>query len=66
MIKTITFKETLLEVRGAHIKGDYGDSLTPPTKSYFEIYEIKTEGIDVTNLLEDYVEEIETLILKKL
>lgn len=62
----IKYKGVYLQVFGNYVPYDAGDYYTPPSGGYFEIEKIMLEDTDVTELLEDYIEEIEGLVMDKI
>lgn len=61
----IKYKGVYLQVFGHYEPYDAGDYYQPPSGGYFEIEKIMLEDTDVTELLEDYIEEIEILVMDK-
>lgn len=66
MIKQVKFKNVYLEVHGHYEPYDAGDWDNPPSGGYFELEKIMLEDTDVTELLEDYIEEIEVLVMNEI
>jgi len=62
--RVIFFKGTDLEVSGNYYRGFLGSYEDPPEPPELEIVEITIGGVDVTELLEDYLEEIKIKILE--
>ncbi len=62
--REIVFKGTTLEVEGHYYKGRFGIYEDPPEQPEFEIFKITVDGVEVTELLEDYLEEIELKVLE--
>ena len=59
----ITFKNTELDVTGTFYKGSFGTWEEPPTVHKFEIDRIDCQGLDLTELLQDNINEIENLVI---
>jgi len=59
----IKYKGVYLEVHGYYEPYDAGDYYTPPYGGYFEIEKIMLEATDITELLENDIEEIEEKVL---
>lgn len=66
MTTQIKYKGVYLEVHGKYEPHDPGDWDTPPSGGYFKIEKIMIEDTDVTNLLENDIEEIEVLLIKQI
>ena len=62
----ITFKNTELDVTGTFYKGGFGTWEEAPTAHQFEIDTIDCQGLDLTELLDDYINEIENLVIDSL
>ena len=62
----ITFKKTELDVTGTFYKGGFGTLEEPPTPHQFEIDRIDCQGLDLTELLDDYINEIQNLVIDSL
>lgn len=58
----ITFRNVELEVKGKFIPYAPATYLHPAEGGYFEVYSIHYEGKDITDEMEQYIEEIEILI----
>lgn len=63
MVKEVKYKGVYLKVHGHYEPYDAGDWDNPPSGGWFEIEKIMLEDTDVTELLEDYIEEIEEKVL---
>ena len=63
MVKEITYKGVYLSVHGYYEPYDAGDSETPPSGGYFELEKIMLNNTDITELLENNIEEIEEKVL---
>lgn len=66
MTREIKYKGVYLQVIGHYEPYDAGDYYQPPYGGYFEIEKIMLEDTDITELLEDYIEEIEGLVMDKI
>lgn len=66
MEQQIKYKGVYLTVIGHYEPYDSGDYLQPPSGGYFETEKIMIEDTDVTELLEEYIEEIEVLVTNKI
>ena len=62
----IKYKGVYLIVIGHYEPYDASDYYQPPSGGYFEAEKIILEDTDVTELLEDYIEEIEGLVMNKI
>lgn len=60
-IVEIEFNDCKLVVEGTFIPQEHGDYDTPGTPSEFEIETVFYEGIEVTRLMEDRIEELADL-----
>lgn len=63
MVKEIKYKGVYLEVYGYYESYDPGDLETPPSGGYFELEKIMLDKTDITELLENNIEEIEEKVL---
>ncbi|CAB4152975.1 hypothetical protein UFOVP606_36 [uncultured Caudovirales phage] len=65
---TIKFKDAILTVAGWHTKGKISSNHLEEndTHASFDITEIEFNGVEVSNLLEDYYDEIESACIQKL
>jgi hypothetical protein len=59
----ITFKNTELDVTGTFYKGSFGAWGEAPTAHQFDIDRIDCQGLDLTELLDDNINEIENLVI---
>lgn len=66
MEQQIKYKGVYLTVIGDYEPYDAGDYLQPPSGGYFEVEKIMIEDTDVTELLEEHIEEIEVLVTNKI
>lgn len=66
MEQEIKYKGVYLQVIGHYEPYDSGDYYHPPSGGYFETEKIMLEDTDVTELLEDYIEEIEDLVMNEI
>lgn len=66
MEQQIKYKGVYLTVIGDYEPYDSGDYYQPPSGGYFETEKIMLEDTDVTELLEDYIEEIEDLVMNEI
>lgn len=62
----IKYKGVYLQVIGHYEPYDAGDHDHPPSGGYFEVEKIMLEDTDVTELLEDSIEEIEFLVMNEI
>ena len=62
----VLFKNVTLEITGDYCRGQLGTYEDPPEPSEFELETILLKGVDVTQLLEDYIEELELLTLQQI
>lgn len=65
MIQEVKYKGVYLEVHGQYEPYDAGSEDTPPSVGSFEVEKIMLGDTDVTELLEESIEEIEELVFKK-
>lgn len=63
MVKEIKYKGVYIDVHGYYEPYDAGDLETPPSGGYFELEKIMLKNTDITELLEDNIEEIEEEVL---
>ena len=66
MTREIKYKGVYLQVIGHYEPYVAGDYYQPPYGDFFEIEKIMLEDTDITELLEDYIEEIEGLVMDKI
>lgn len=66
MIVTIEFKGMEMDVEGTFTPYDHGDFYTPASGGTYEIENVKISDVDVTVLVECFIDEIENECLKKL
>lgn len=66
MVKQIKYKGVYLQVFGHYEPYDSGGYSHPPSGGYFETEKIMIEDTDVTELLEEHIEEIEVLVMNKI
>lgn len=66
MIVTIEFKGVEMDVEGTFTPYDHGDYYTPPSGGIYEIESVKISDVDVTDLVDCYIDEIENECLKEL
>ena len=62
-IKKLKYKGVTLEIEGYYESGEPQTRSYPGTSATFEITDIRTTG-NISELLEDYIKEIETKIIE--
>ena len=60
----IHFKGIVINVTGTYYKGGWQDFETPPDPQEFEIEKITANGLDLTEIFDNDINEIENLILE--
>ena len=64
MTHFIDFRGVELEIRGNYYPQTWGDRETPPEKEKFDIDLVMLNGENVTELLEELMEDIEQTVLE--
>lgn len=59
--KKVFFKNVTLEITGEYQRGELATYEDPPEPSNFKIETILLKGVDVTQLLDDYINDLEIL-----
>ena len=61
----IELSDVIIDVTGTYYNGSFGNYETPPEPREFEIEKLEICGIDVTEPLDDKLNEIESLVIDK-
>lgn len=64
-MKALNYKGTDLDIKGSYYEAEKADYMTAGSPHIFEIELIEVNNEDITDLLENDMEEIEELILNK-
>ena len=64
-MKRLLYKNTKLDIKGTYYAAEKADYMTAGSPHIFEIELIEVNNEDVTDLLDNDLEEIEELILNK-
>jgi hypothetical protein len=59
----VTFRNTEINVTGTFYKGGWGTWETMPISHNFEVDSVDIDGADITELLEDDINEISNLVI---
>ena len=60
----LSYKGIVINVTGDYYKGSWLDWDTPPEPQEFEIQEITANGLDLTEVFEQDINEIQNLIIE--
>jgi len=60
----IKFKDVYLDVTGTYDKGSFGTYEQEPGPEEFTIDKVEIHGTDITELVEDYINDLEIEVIK--
>ena len=64
MTHQIEFKGLIIDVQGTYYKGQFGTFETPPEPEEFEIDKVELLGTDITELMEEHINDLEVLTIQ--
>ena len=64
MTHQLEFKGLMIDIQGTYYKGQFGTHETPSEPEEFEIDKVELLGTDITELMEEHIDELEILTIQ--